>query len=599
MNMKSPLPGALIDVVIAGLGPTGLVLAHMLGMRGHQVVVLEREPNFYGNARAVYTDDECMRVLQHIGCVQELQKDMLQDAPIQFVRRDGAVIGRYLPRQRPFGWPVVNFFYQPYLETTLTEQLGRYPNVTVMRGRELVDFAQYDSGVSVTHQATQQFRFSDSSDARKIADGYKDPQVLHARYLVGADGGRSAVREKLGIKMSGRNFPEPWLVVDIQRKPGEDGLRHIPYFNFVVDAEQPVVSCIQPDGFHRFEFMLKPGQTKEDMEKPESVRHYLSLFVDPDKFEVKRRLVYTFNALIVEKWRDRRIILAGDAAHMTPQFMGQGASSGIRDAYNLGWKLSAVLNGQADDTLLDSYGKERHDHAKAMIDVSVAMKNAVSTTHPVGSRLRNVAFKLVQLIPPLRHWVEEGGFKPQPAYTSGQYVGLPRRRSGSPEGKLAPQPEVRLLDGRRLLLDELLGTDFSLVGLAADPRATISDDNLVWLESMGASFVALYPYAGRPQGLKGVERDGKAGLSEAEDMSGGMIGWFGKAGFRRDAVAILRPDRFAFAVVDAGMVNEAIRALRVQLGAGHGRVGATQPAHVQQQARVGATRHLSGSLAGK
>jgi 3-(3-hydroxy-phenyl)propionate hydroxylase len=564
--MKSQLPDTPIDVVIAGLGPTGLVLAHMLGMRGHQVLVLEREPKFYGNARAVYTDDECMRVLQHIGCAQELQKDMLQDAPIQFVRSDGSVLGRYLPRQRPFGWPVVNFFYQPYIETTLTEQLARYPNVTVVRGRELVDFVQDDSGVSVTHQATQQFRFSDVSDARKSVDGDKDIQILRARYLVGADGGRSAVREKLGFKMSGRNFPEPWLVVDIKRKPGEDGLRHIPYFNFVVDAEQPVVSCIQPDGFHRFEFMLKPGQTKEDMERPESVRHYLSLFVDPDKFEVKRRLVYTFNALIVEKWRERRVILAGDAAHMTPQFMGQGASSGIRDAYNLGWKLSAVLNGQAADALLDSYGRERHDHAKAMIDVSVAMKNAVSMTHPVGSRLRNVAFKLVQLIPPLRRWVEEGGFKPQPVYTSGQYFGLPRRGSGSPEGKLAPQPEVRLLDGRRLLLDELLGKNFSLVGLAADPRPLISAENLAWLGSMGTHFVALYPYAGRPQGLKGVERDARAGLSEPEDMSGDMIRWFGKAGFSSNAIAILRPDRFTFAVVAADAVNEAIRALRAQLG---------------------------------
>lgn len=579
MSKNSPSDATEVDVVIAGLGPTGLVLSHMLGMRGHRVVVLEREPVFYGNARAVYTDDECMRVFQHIDCVHELQEKMLQETPVQFVRPDGSVMGQYFPRKRPFGWPVVNFFYQPYLETTLTELLDRYPNVTIVRGREVVDLAQDENGVTVTHQATQQFRFSDGDDAKQVVAGDKDPQTLRARYLVGADGGRSAVREKLGIKMTGKSFPEPWLVVDLKLKDGEDALRHLPYFNFVVDPELPVVSCIQPDGYHRFEFMLKPGQTKEYMEQPETVRQYLARFVDPDKFEVKRKLVYTFNALIVERWRDRRVLLAGDAAHMTPQFMGQGASAGVRDAYNLGWKLSAVLNNEAGDVLLDTYGQERHDHAKAMIDISVHLKDVVSMTSPVGTRLRDFLLKSFQAIPNLRSWFQEGGFKPRPVYTRGQYLGLPRRGWRGPEGAMAPQPDVRLIDGRRLLLDELLGPGFSLVGLATDPRAALSADNLAWLNSLDAHYVAIYPYASRPQGLRGVERATPTGLSEPEDMNGEMIRWFGRAGFKRDAVAILRPDRFTFALVDKEELNEAVRSLRTQLGVSTaGLIRPTQPA---------------------
>ena len=109
-----------VDVVIAGLGPTGLVLAHILGRHGRRVVVLEREPRFYGNARAVYTDDECLRIFQSIGMVEELQAKMLQETPVQFVRPDGRPMGQYMPLKRPLGWPVVNFFYQPYLETSLT-----------------------------------------------------------------------------------------------------------------------------------------------------------------------------------------------------------------------------------------------------------------------------------------------------------------------------------------------------------------------------------------------------------------------------------------------------------------------------------------------
>ena len=99
---------------------------------------------------------------------------------------------------------------------------------------------------------------------------------VRARYLVGADGGRSGVRAQLGIDMTGKNFPNPWLVVDIKAKDPADGLRHLPYFNFICDPACPTVSCVQPNGHHRFEFMLMPGQTREHMEHPDTVRHYLS-----------------------------------------------------------------------------------------------------------------------------------------------------------------------------------------------------------------------------------------------------------------------------------------------------------------------------------
>lgn len=552
------------DVALIGLGPTGLVLAHILGGQGHRVVVLEREPRFYGNARAVYTDDECMRIFQSIGMAQALQAKMMPETPVQFVRPDGSVMGQYRPLSRPFGWPVVNFFYQPYLETALTHALARHPNVSVLRGRELVDFTQDPQGVRLTHQATQEARFAEHSGDKAPVAVAPDPQTLRVRYLVGCDGGRSTVRARLGIEMTGRNFPEPWLVVDLRRKPGCDGLRHLPYFNFVVDPALPVVSCTQPDGFHRFEFMLMPGETKENMERPETVRHYLSRFVDPDHFEVMRRLVYTFNALMARQWRQDRVLLAGDAAHMTPQFMGQGASSGIRDAYNLGWKLDLVLKGHCRDTLLDSYERERKAHAQSMIDVSVMLKDVVSMTHPVGTRLRDLGLRLLQATPLTRRWLTEGRFKPKPRYARGSYLGLRRRRLGGPEGTLAPQPEVRCLDGRRVLLDEALGPGFALVGLGIDPRTPLDAASLALLRRLDARHVALYPYGERPQGPD-TARDASAALAELEDIGGEMLTWLRRAGCRRGSVAILRPDRFAFGVVPARQLNAAVRELARQL----------------------------------
>lgn len=556
----------VVDVVIAGLGPTGLVLSHMLGMRGHRVVVLEREPAFYGNARAVYTDDECMRIFQHLGVADLVQKDMLLETPVQFTRPDCSVIGQYFPQERPFGWPVVNFFYQPYLETTLTQELARYPNVEIRRGRDLIGFGQDADGVTVTHEATQTFRFSDATDVKGERTGDADTQTLRAKYLVGADGGRSRVREQLGIKMTGKNFPEPWLVVDLKQKDRNEGLRHMPYFNFIVDAEMPAVSCVQPDGFHRFEFMMMQGQTKEWLEQDDTVRMLLSKYVDPDQFEVKRKLVYTFNALVANEWRKDRVLLAGDAAHMTPQFMGQGASSGVRDGFNLGWKLSAVLKGQAGDILLDSYEKERRDHAKAMIDISVTLKNIVSMTNPVATALRDLAFKGALAIKPLREYLQTGGWKPAPIYTKGQYLGLPRKNGKGPEGAMSPQPEVRRIDGRRALLDDLLGTQYALVGLGVDPRDELSSESRRMLEELGVRYVTLYPYGERPQGVKGVARCTADGIVEVEDLGGRMIEWFRKAGHDDKAIALIRPDKFTFGIVRADRVNEALRTLQTQVG---------------------------------
>lgn len=554
------------EVIISGLGPTGLVLAHMLGMRGHRIVVLEREPVFYGNARAVYTDDECMRIFQHIGVAQVVEKDMLQETPVQFVRPDGKVMGQYFPLSRPYGWPVVNFFYQPYLETQLTQTLSRYPNVEIRRGRELLSFEQDSEGVTVLHQASQSFRFSDAADTRVQGSGDPDRQSLRARYLIGADGGRSTVREALGIKMTGRNFPENWLVVDLKQKPGCDALRHIPYFNFVVDPKLPTVSCVQPDGFHRFEFMMMDGQSKEYLERPETVHALLSRWIDPAQFEIKRKLVYTFNALMATQWRKGRVLLAGDAAHMTPQFMGQGASSGVRDAFNLGWKLSAVLKGLAGESVLDSYERERRDHARAMIDVSVMMKNVVSMTHPLGTRLRDTLFKLALMIPPCRRYFQNGGFKPAPIYTSGQYLGLPRRRRKSPQGALSPQPEVRQINGRRILLDELSGSGYALIGLKLDPRQALSAAARTALDTLGCRYLTLFPYGERPQGLHGVSRSTPEGLVEVEDLGGQMLDWFAQAGFADRAVALIRPDKFTFALGDARQADAMVRALQEQLG---------------------------------
>lgn len=552
------------DVAVVGLGPTGLTLAHLLGRRGLDVVVLEREPQFYGMARAVYTDDECMRVFQAARVADDVAKDMVIDSPVQWVHADGSVLGQFIQTSRPMGWPVLNFLYQPWLENTLEDLLDRYPNVTVRRGREVTDLAQDDDGVTLTHEASTRTGYGRAGAGTDAVTGEADH--LRAAYVVGADGGRSMVRELLGIELTGTRFPDRWLVVDIRVKDDKQSFRHLPYFNFYCDPHLPTVSCPQPGGYHRFEFLLTADQTVEQMEDPLTVRAHLARHVDPDQVEVVRSLVYQFNALLAESWRDGRVLLAGDAAHMTPQFMGQGMSSGIRDAANLEWKLDAVLSHGADPHILDTYQSERAPHAKEMIDVSVLQRDFVSLSDPRKAKLRNLAVTTGLALPYVRDYLHEAKFKPKPAYRPGSYLGTPRRRRRGPEGRLMPQPTVRTYEGRHAKLDDLLGDGFAVLGIECDPTAYLRAPDREALERLGTPTLALFPLGGRQQGQRVATSRIDPAVTEVEDLDGTLLTWLRRAGVRPGDVVVVRPDKYVFAVVPAARIGTAATWLVSELG---------------------------------
>ena len=543
------------DVAIAGLGPSGLTLAHALARRGVSVLILEREPEFYGNARAVYTDDEALRVFQTAGVADEIHADMNVDSTVQWVRQDGRPLVQFRTSERPLWWPVTNFLYQPYLETKLEELLARYPHVEIRRGREVVDFSQDDQGVTVVHAASTGSGYGRHEN---VVDE-DSRETLRASYLVGADGGRSIIRTQLGIDMTGKSFPERWLVVDLAAKDGVDAFRHLPYFDFVCDPDMPVVSCPQPGGHHRFEFELKDGDTKEEFESDETVHRLVGRYVDMDEVEVKRKLVYTFNAVTADRWREGRILLAGDAAHMTPQFIGQGMNAGVRDADNLSWKLHSILKHGASEAILDTYETERKPHAKAMIALSVFNKSLVSVKNPVGAKARDAAMVTAIHTPGLGGWVRRAGMKPKPRFRKDAYLGMPRGIRGA-EGTLPPQPVVRRYDGRPVRLDDALGFGWAVVGIGVDPRESLE---LGPWEQVGATFATLFARGTRPQGAIGDGRR-KAGLVDIEDTNGELAAWLRKHGIRHGSVLVLRPDKYVFGASKDGALLT--RSLQEKLG---------------------------------
>lgn len=548
------------DIAVVGLGPTGLTLAHLLGRRGLSVLVLEREPEFYGNARAVYTDDEALRVFQTAGVADEIHQDMNVDSAVQWVRSDGRTLVQFRETQRPLSWPVVNFFYQPSLETTLEALLDRHPHVEVRRGREVLGFTQDDTGVTVRHAAATGSRYGTSENVIDEATG----EAVRVSYLVAADGGRSVVRAQLGIDMSGKSYPQRWLVVDLAAKDatgGGDAFRHLPYFDFVCSTDMPTVSCPQPGGHHRFEFALEDSDDTARFESDETVRRLIGRYIDPDEVEVRRRLVYTFNAVTADRWRDGRVLLAGDAAHMTPQFIGQGMNAGVRDADNLSWKLEAVVRHGADPAILDTYETERKPHAKAMIALSVFNKSLVSIKHPIGAKARDAAIWTALRTPGLGSWIERAGMKPRPRFGRGSYLGMPRGARGA-EGTLAPQPVVRRYDGRPVRFDDAVGIGWAVIGIGVDPREKLGSDIATW-EHVGASFTTVFGPGSRPQGTVGEGRR-RAGLIDLEDTTGELRLWLGRRRIRPGDVLVLRPDKFVFG---AGRDASALTAgLREHLG---------------------------------
>ncbi|MFN8099189.1 MAG: bifunctional 3-(3-hydroxy-phenyl)propionate/3-hydroxycinnamic acid hydroxylase [Dermatophilaceae bacterium] len=545
--------GTAYDVCVIGLGPTGLVMAHLLALRGVRVLVLEREPDYYGMARAVYTDDECLRILQAAGLADEVHADMVVGLPVQWVRADGRVLAQFHDPSRRNGWPTSNFLYQPDFEATLERRLRERPGVTVRRGRAVLDVGQDGDGAWIRHQQCTGAAYG-RREAELVADTM---ETTRAVYVIAADGGRSTVRTQLGIPMSGKSFPQRWLVIDLHARDGADAFGHLPYFDFVCDPALPTVSCPQPNGRHRFEFMLHDDDDPAQFEAADHVRSLLARHVDPDAVIVDRQLVYTFNALVADRWRAGRIFLAGDAAHMTPQFIGQGMNSGIRDADNLSWKIADVLLRQADPALLETYESERRPHAESMIGVSVLNKDIVSTSRPTAIRARDWGIGATMKVPGLRRVLTEAKIKPRPRFRRDTYFGMPRGPLGA-AGTLAPQPAVRGPGGRATRLDDAIGPGWAIVGIGVDPRAVVDAGD--WTP-VRPRWVSLFPAGSRSRGLPAHG----ASSGEVIDLEAGdaVLGrWLRRTGIRAGDVVILRPDNYVFGVVRA----TARRTARLRVG---------------------------------
>lgn len=506
------------QVVIAGAGPVGLMMANYLGLMGVSVLVVEKLDTLIDYPRAIGIDDESLRAMQGIGLVDNVLPHTTPWHAMRFLTPKGRCFADIQPMTDEFGWPRRNAFIQPQVDAVMHEGLQRFPHVRCLFSREVEAMSQSADAVTLNLKGPGGER-----------------ETVQAAWLVACDGGGSFIRRSLGIPFEGKTAPNQWIVIDIANDP-----LATPHVYLCCDPVRPYVSAALPHGVRRFEFMVMPGETESQLSEPDNMRRLLSkVLPDPENVELIRQRVYTHNARIAERFRADRILLAGDAAHIMPVWQGQGYNSGMRDAFNLAWKLALVVNGKAGDTLLDSYQQERRDHAKAMIDLSVTAGNVLAPAKRWHGTVRDGISWLLNYLPPVKRYFLEMRFKPMPQYRAGALL-MEGESQTSPVGKMFIQPKVTLESGAVMLLDEVIGANFAIIAWGCNPQWGLNPGQVAQWNAVGVRFIQVVPEVQIHR-----QQDNFPGVIRVGDTQNRLKSWFAD---HQTAIAVVRPDRFVATV---------------------------------------------------
>ncbi|MEU6602961.1 bifunctional 3-(3-hydroxy-phenyl)propionate/3-hydroxycinnamic acid hydroxylase [Streptomyces flaveolus] len=458
------MSGDLYDVVIIGAGPVGLTAAGLLGQHGHTVAVIERHPSLYNLPRAGHIDHEVMRVIQRLGCAEAFLTDAVACDTYTMMNGKGEVLATFpWASAGVSGWPSDFMMYQPVLEDALYSNAVDDPHVTFRRGFEVHRLTTYDDHVEVcaTSPASPGDFEGPAREQREL--------VVRGRYLIAADGGRSFVRDRLGIDREDLGFSELWLNADCRRK------RPIAMkfdSGQWCDPRRPLTVFPLGKRHRRFEWALLPGETPEEMSKTDVAWELLGrLGLSSEDLSIVRQHVWRFEARIAREWQRNRVFLAGDAAHTMPPFQGQGMCSGIRDVTNLAWKLDLVLRGICDPTLLTTYQQEREPNLRAWTALSIKTGRLTSTLDPEEAERRDEAYRT-------------GNVEPLPEIPALSGLVL----DGPGAGELGLQAKVRRGSAEGLF-DDVVGTGFTVVSTVGDPASFLTADQREFLEALGTQVV--------------------------------------------------------------------------------------------------------------
>lgn len=509
------------DIIISGCGPTGGVLACLLARRGLSVCVVEKYAEVYPMPRAIVLDWEVMRALQSCGVAERLYPGTKPHPGTDFLGLDGQIIKLFdpLPPPHDLGWPATLTFIQPELEGMLRDRLSELPEAKLKFGASVTDFAETAEGVQVT-----------------VTHGTGETEQITGRYLVGCDGANSVIRTQMGLPLEDLEFDEWWVVVDAWQRR-ETPLR--PKTTQYCWPSRPATYVVGPGDLRRWELKLLPGEAPEDFADTGKLREVMRPYVDVDAFELWRHAAYRFSARVGAQWSKGRVLLAGDAVHQTPPFLGQGLCAGIRDAYNLAWKLAMVVQGEAAPALLETYEQERRPHVGKIIAHAKEFGLIIGEMDIEKARIRDA--ELGAQLKSGKMVTSRQGFIPD--LVSGV---ISKADASGLAGRQMVQPRVLSEDGREVLLDDLVGESFVFLTAGAAPQDWAAPE-AQRLTALGIRRISLDTGAAQLAGVLSLRVAGDT-----------LDRWIARTGCQ---AVILRPDRYIFAAVEgpealAGRLDE-------------------------------------------
>ncbi len=452
------------DVAIVGAGPTGLAAGLFLQAHGANVCVIERESATVVEPRAVTLDDESLRAMATLGLMPQLEPLILPGYGTRWYTGDGRELARVSANATRYGYGCRNGFSQADFVNLLATEFAKKSDIWF--DTTVLSMDEHAGGMNV--------------HLRNASGG---EQTITARYAIACDGAASPLREARGIQLEGDTHAQPWLIVDTINSDETDR-----FSKFYCGNPRPYVAVPGRDGRLRYEFMYLPGEKPEEMKSLADVQRWLGDRRVLREEDVIRIAVYRFHSRVSPTWRTGSLFYAGDAAHLMPPFAGQGMNAGIRDAFNLSWKLAFALRGLGGEALLDSYQSERKPHVRSMLKFSELIGTVVMSRDSAAATARDVFLGTARRVPGLREYIAEMRFKPKASFTQGFIV--PDRAHADAVGKLAPNPLV--FDDTNALkrLDAVTGNGFAIVAVSASGTPFAPPES-PFLETLGAKRVRL------------------------------------------------------------------------------------------------------------